>query len=369
MVCSELLDEHEALRTVAKTMNEIIDLRSDTTTRPTAGMRQAIAEAEVGDAVLGDDPTLLRLEALCAELLGMEAAIYVPSGSMANTIALRTHCQPGAEFLCEANCHLYHYEQGAFAALGNLIPRLVDTDDATIRVEAVEGMIRPSNEHFAQTQLVCFENTHNRWGGRIADQEAMVQTCDWARQKGLATHLDGARIWNAAEATGRSVAELAEPFDSVSACFSKGLGAPVGSILAGTKSFIEIASRNRKLFGGAMRQTGMIAAAAIYALEHHRERLSDDHDKARRLGEAVRTIEGFRIRGNQIDTNMLIVEMDSPHAHEYVAQLRQSHVWCFDISPTAFRLVTHLDVSDEQIDRACEILVQVAESYRLQATS
>ena len=350
-------------------MNDIIDLRSDTTTRPTPAMRRAIAEAEVGDAVLGDDPTLLRLEAMCAELFEKEAAIYVPSGSMANTIALKTHCPPGSEFLCEANCHLFHYEQGAFAAMGGLIPRLVDTDDATLRIEAVTGMIRPANDHFAQTKLICFENTHNRWGGRVADQDAVIETCDWARQNGLTSHLDGARIWNAAVATGRSVAELARPFDSVSACFSKGLGAPVGSILAGEKPFIEVACRNRKLFGGAMRQTGMIAAGAIHAIEHHRDRLAEDHAKAQRLGEAVRSIDGFRIRGGQIDTNMLVVEMESGGASEYVSKLRDRGVWCFDIDAAAFRLVTHLDVSDEQIDRACKILVEVAEGSRLQATS
>ena len=270
-------------------MPDEIDLRSDTVTMPTPEMRQAMAEAEVGDAVIDIDPTVERLERMTADLLGKEAAVYMPSGSMTNQIALRVHCDRGSEFLCEADCHIYHYEQGAFAQLSGLVARTVAGQGGVLRAEQLQGLIRPENEHMVRTRLVCLENTHNRWGGRIQPQQEVRRICEWADDNQLKKHLDGARLWNASVATGLSERELAAPFDSVSVCFSKGLGAPVGSALAGPPDFIQEARRARKLFGGAMRQAGIIAAGAIHAIEHHRQRLAEDHLHARRLGDACQS--------------------------------------------------------------------------------
>lgn len=350
-------------------MPEIIDLRSDTVTKPTPEMRVAMANAEVGDAVIDFDPTVDRLEKRTAELLGKEAAVFVPSGSMANQVSLKTHCPHGSEFLCEADCHIYHYEQGAFAPLAGLVPRLISTQDGTITGEHLEAISLAEDEHHPTTRLLCVENTHNRWGGRIADQDHVVAACQWAADHGLKTHLDGARLWNAAAATGNSLSELAGPFDSVSVCFSKGLGAPVGSAIAGTTDFIRLARRNRKLFGGAMRQAGIIAAGALYAIENHQGRLIEDHANATTLGEAVSQSDGLSIRGGNVDTNMLVFDIAAQlgTAANFVARLRENDIWCFPIGPQSVRLVTHLDVSKPQIDRVCDVLRNIAAQLNAQA--
>lgn len=339
-----------------------IDLRSDTVTKPTPAMRQAIFEAEVGDDVIDVDPTVERLEQLTAELLGKEAALFMPSGSMSNQIAIRVHCDRGSEFLCEADCHVYHYEQGAFAQLSGLVAHTVAGQGGVLQVEQLQGLIRPENEHMVRTRLVSLENTHNRWGGRIQPQEEVERICQWARSNGLRSHLDGARLWNAAAASGSSEQALSEPFDSVSVCFSKGLGAPVGSALAGTSELIREARRARKLFGGGMRQAGILAAAALYALQHHRERLVEDHQHARLLGEACRQCEPLSIRGDRIDTNIVICEIDPDWgtAHQMVAQLAAQGIRSLAIGAQAIRFVTHLDVTRTQIDTACEIIRSVA---------
>ncbi len=341
----------------------MIDLRSDTVTKPTPTMRRAIAEAVVGDAVIDIDPTVDQLERMTAEILGKEAAVFMPSGSMTNQVGIRVHCDRGGEFLCEADCHVYHYEQGAFAQLSGLVARTVAGEGGVLKVEQLEGLIRPANDHFVRTQLVCIENTHNRWGGRIQPQVEVEKICRWAAQHALKSHLDGARLWNAAVALGVSEHELAAPFDSVSVCFSKGLGAPVGSALAGNADFIAEARRARKLFGGAMRQAGMIAAGAVYALEHHRDRLADDHAAATRLGEACRQCESLSIRGDRVDTNIVVVEIDPNWgtADQMLAQLNRRGVDCFVIGPQAIRFVTHLDVSETQIDQACQHIRAIAE--------
>ncbi len=255
----------------------MIDLRSDTVTRPTAAMRQAMANAEVGDDVFGDDPTVNRLQERIAEMLGKEAAVYVPSGTMSNQIGVRIHCQPGDEFICEAGCHIYNYEQAGYAQLSGVAARTVEGDFGVLRLEQLTGLIRGENDHLVRTRLVCLENTHNRGSGRIQPYDEVVRICRWAHDSDLATHLDGARLFNAVVATGISARDWSQHFDTVSVCFSKGLGAPVGSALAGPKELIAKARRARKLFGGGMRQAGVIAAAALYALEHHVERLADDH--------------------------------------------------------------------------------------------
>ena len=341
----------------------MIDLRSDTVTRPTPAMRRFIAEAEVNDALIDVDPTVDRLEKLTAELLGKEAAIFMPSGSMTNQIAIRLHCDRGSEFLCDANAHVYNLEQAAFAQLSGLVARTVESDLGVLRVEQLRPLVRPDNLHCVRTRLVCLENTHNRFGGRIFPQQHISEICDWARQQGLATHVDGARLWNAAVASGVSEAELAAPFDSVSVCFSKGLGAPVGSALAGSAEFIREAHRARKLFGGAMRQAGIIAAGALYALQYHRSRLAQDHAHAQRLGEAASQCESLSIMGGSVQTNIVAINIDPSWgtADRFVAALKEHGLSCFAIGPQAIRLVTHLDVSPEQIEQACDILRRVAE--------
>ena len=338
-----------------------IDLRSDTVTKPTPSMRQAMAQAEVGDAVIDVDPTVERLEALTAEILGKETAVFMPSGSMTNQIALRVHCGRSSEFLCEADCHIYHYEQGAFAQLSGLVAQTVAGEGGVLQVDQLKNLIRPENEHMVRTQLVCLENTHNRWGGRIQPQDTVKEICDWAKENGLKRHLDGARLWNASVATGISPQELVEPFDSVSVCFSKGLGAPVGSALAGDHDFILEARRSRKLFGGGMRQAGIIAAGALHALEQHRDRLAEDHHNAQRLREGCEACGPLAIRGNRVDTNIVICEVDETwtSADKLAATLEAQGVRCFAIGPQAIRFVTHLDVDASQIEAACKIIQKI----------
>jgi len=343
-----------------------IDLRSDTVTRPTPEMRAAIAAAEVGDDVIDVDPTVERLQQRCAEILGKEAAIYMPSGSMTNQIAIRLHCQPGDEFICEADCHIYNYEQAAFAQLSGIATRTVQGDFGVLHVDQLRDLIRPENDHMVRTRLVTLENTHNRGAGRIQPYDNVVEICRWAREHGLRRHLDGARLFNAVIATGVPAAEWAKHFDTVSVCFSKGLGAPVGSALAGPQELIRLARRHRKVFGGGMRQAGMIAAGALYALEHHIDRLADDHASARILADAVRQCDGLRLEPEQIDTNMIIFRVDSAlgTAAEFVQALREHGVLVLATSPVKIRAVTHLDIDQSQARRAGEIIRQVAAEMR-----
>jgi threonine aldolase len=317
----------------------------------------------VGDAVIDVDPTMDRLEKRSAEILGKEAAIFVPSGSMANQIAVRVHCGMGNGFICEGNSHVYHYEQGAFAALSGLIAQTVFGDGGVLRVEDVASQIHAEDDHSVRTKLLCLENTHNRWGGRIQPHNDVVAACNGAREQGLQCHLDGARLWNASVASGVSERELCTPFDSVSACFSKGLGAPVGSVLAGSASFINEARRCRKLFGGAMRQAGIIAAGALHALENHRDRLADDHKHAKQLGDAINSCGALSLRGGRIDTNMIVFEIDPSlcTGAEFQDKLESQGVRCFAIDEQAVRLVTHLDVSESQIEAACQIIQALAQ--------
>ena len=340
----------------------MIDLRSDTVTKPTPEMRRAIAEAEVGDAVIDVDPTTDRLEKMTAELLGKEAAVFMPSGSMSNQIALRVHCDRASEFLCEADCHIYHYEQGAFAQLSGLVAQTVVGETGLLKVDQLRDLIRPENEHMVRTRLVCLENTLNRWGGRIQPHDEVQRICDWAETNGLNRHLDGARFWNASVASGLTEQDLAAPFDSVSVCFSKGLGAPVGSALAGSTEFVQEARRARKLFGGAMRQVGIIAAGAIHAIENHRARLAQDHANAKRLADACESCGPLTIRGGHIDTNIVVCDIDPAWgtADQLVTMLADHGVSCFAIGTHAIRFVTHLDVNEQQIEKACEIIKALA---------
>src|SRR5947207_2175190 len=271
----------------------IIDLRSDPVTKPTPAMRAAIAAAEVGDDVFDDDPTVHRLQERVAALLGKEAALFVPSGTMSNQICVKAHTQPGDELLCEALCHIYNFEAGGPAVLSGVTCRTVEGDYGILDVSQLENKIRPINDHLVRTRLVCLENTHNRAAGRLNPLEKIEPFSGWAHEHARLMHLDGARLWNAVVATGIPAAEWARHFDSVSVCFSKGLGAPIGSALAGPRDFVARARRARKLFGGGMRQAGVIAAAALYALEHHVERLAEDHRNARVLARAVADTPGL----------------------------------------------------------------------------
>ena len=340
----------------------MIDLRSDTVTKPTAEMRAAMAAAEVGDDVLDVDPTVARLQARCAELLGHEAALYVPSGTMANQIAVRLHCQAGDEFLCDADSHVYNYEQGGFAQLTGVATRTVAGRHGVLEVDQLRELIRPDNEHMVRTRMVWLENTHNRGAGRIQPYQNVVAICRWADGHGLRRHLDGARLFHAAVASGIALREWAQHFDTVSVCFSKGLGAPVGSALAGPRELIRLARRHRKLLGGGMRQAGVIAAAALYALEHHIERLAEDHVHARLLANAIREVPGLELQPPEIDTNMVIFRVDPAlaSAPELAAALQQAGLLVLAISPTKIRAVTHLDVCEADVRRAGEIIQRVA---------
>jgi len=339
-----------------------IDLRSDTVTRPSAEMRQAMANAEVNDDVIDVDPTCDRLQKLTAEILGKEAALFMPSGSMTNQVGVRIHCKPGDEFICEAGCHIYNYEQGAFAQLSGVVSRTVEGKFGVLHVDQLRGLVRPENDHLVRTRLVCLENTHNRGAGKIQPHENVVAICQWAEEAGLRRHLDGARLWNAAAATGIAEAEWARHFDTVSVCFSKGLGAPVGSALAGPKDLIKEARRHRKLFGGAMRQVGVIAAGALFALQHNRKRLSIDHANAQIIAEAVRGSEGLSLQPEKVETNIVIfrVEPKLGSAAEFVAELKSRDVLALAIGPQQVRMVTHLDVNEAQCVQAGKIIRETA---------
>ncbi len=330
----------------------MIDLRSDTVTQPTADMRRVMAEAEVGDDVLGDDPTVAALEARTAEILGMAAAVYMPSGTMTNQVAIRAHTEPGDEILIEANGHSYFYEGGGAAALSGVTCRLLSGRRGIFTADEVRGALRPKNIHFPRTKVVCVENTHNRGGGSIWPMETIVEVAAAARQVGLKMHLDGARLWNASVATGIPESQYARHFDSVSVCFSKGLGAPVGSALAGSEEFIERARRFRKQFGGGMRQSGIIAAGALYALDHHRDRLADDHANARKLAEGLAGSEGIEIDPATVETNIVILRVTAAPAAELAEKLRDSGVLVLALGPDMIRAVANLMVSSEQIDQA-----------------
>ena len=342
--------------------SQYLDFRSDTVTRPTPAMRRAMAEAEVGDDVMGDDPTVNRLQRRIAEMLGKEAALYVPSGTMSNLIGVRVHCRPGDEMICEAGCHIYYYEQGGYAQLSGVAARTVPGRYGVMQVDQLHDLIRPADAHYVRTRLVTIENTHNRGGGRIQPYETVEAICRWAREHRLATHLDGARLFNAAVATGIEASRWAQHFDTVSVCFSKGLGAPVGSALAGPRDLMHEAHRHRKVLGGGMRQAGVIAAAALFALEHHVERLADDHANAQRLAEGIRSIDELRLEPEQVDTNLVFFRVDPAlgTAAEFSAKLKERGLLMLATSATTIRAVTHLDVNQRDVDRALEILREAA---------
>jgi threonine aldolase len=326
-------------------------------------MRAAMAAAEVGDDVFGEDPTVRALEERIAGMLGKEAALFVPSGTMGNQLGVRVHCQAGDEFLCESQCHIIFYEQGAYAQLFGIAAQTVDGDHGVLQVEQLIGRIRPANnDHCVRTRLVCLENTHNRGAGRIQPYDSVAEICGWAAESGLARHLDGARLFNAVVATGISAADWAGHFDTVSVCFSKGLGAPVGSALCGPANLIRQARRHRKALGGGMRQAGIVAAGALYALEHNIGRLAEDHANARILANTIRATPGLRLDPEVVDTNIVIFEVDPElgTAAAFSARLKDAGVLMNANGPQRVRAVTHLDVSEEQVRRAAALLQETA---------
>jgi len=333
-----------------------IDLRSDTVTRPSPGMRKAIAGAEVGDDVYGEDPTVNRLQERAAEMFGRPAALFVPTGSMGNAVCLSVLASPGSEVICDRLSHIYNYELSSMAALAGLLPRIVDGPAGMPTAAQVEEAIHPPIYYMAPTGCISLENTANVAGGRVWGRKELDPVLTVARKKGLPVHLDGARIFNAAAALGTDVAELTGGIDCLMFCLSKGLGAPVGSLVVGSEEFIREARRVRKLFGGGMRQAGILAAAGLYALENNVDRLTVDHENARFLAGGLAGLPGLELDLEAVESNIIIfrVGAPAPDAEEISRRLKNRSVIVDPMGPSMMRVVTHLDVSREQLKTALE---------------
>lgn len=341
----------------------VVDLRSDTVTRPTPGMREAIAAAAVGDDALGDDPTVRELEHRIAEILGKPASLFFPSGIMANQTALLLHTTPGTEVVCEATAHLVDWELAGAAANAGVQLRGIVADDGLLAAPDVEAAIRPRSAKLQiQTSLIAIENTHNAAGGRVLPLDAARSIREVALRHQLAVHLDGARLWNAAAATGIAEHDFAACADTVMVTLSKGLGCPVGSMLAGTADMIERARIIRRRLGGSMRQAGILAGAGLYALEHHRERLGQDHARARRLAELTRAVDGVRVIEPETNIVMFDIVRAGTSAADVIARLKECGVLMAEFTATRVRAVTHLDVDDGGIERAAEAMAEAVNS-------
>jgi len=341
-------------------MTQVIDLRSDTVSKPSDAMRRAIANAEVGDDVFGDDPTVNRLEAMAAAMMGKDAAVYVPSGTMANLLAVMTHTHPGEEILAGDQCHIFNYEVAGAARIANVqthpLPNITEADASpglppgSLDPERVRAAIREPAGHVPRTSLLCLENTHNRCGGAAIPRAAIDELATIAHAGGLQVHLDGARIFNAAAALGLRPQELAAPCDTVSFCLSKGLGCPVGSLLCGPADFVDRARRNRKLLGGGMRQVGLLAAAGIFALEQNVARITDDHVNAARLADGLRALGPFR--PNRPMTNIVVVDLLEGDNATWLRRLRAAGVLAVPFGVNRLRMVTHINISAGDIEEA-----------------
>lgn len=333
-----------------------IELRSDTFTRPTPAMLQAMMAARVGDDVFGEDPTVNELEALAADMFGIEAALFCPSGTMTNQIGINVHTRPGDEVICEEHAHVYFYEGGGIAKNSGASVRLLQGDRGRISAAQVEAAVNPDDVHRPRTRLVCLENTCNRGGGSTYSMPAMQEIREVGNRHGLALHLDGARLFNAMVANGEDTREYGRIFHSISVCLSKGLGAPVGSLLLGERDYIHQARRVRKVLGGGMRQAGYLAAAGIYALNNHVQRLHEDHEHARMLADTLKQCSWVE-QVLPVETNIVIFGVKQPAgAPEVVQRLRQQGVHAAAVGPAQIRFVTHLDVRPEQIQRVCGLL-------------
>ncbi len=332
--------------------SKTIDLRSDTVTVPTPEMLDAMMAAEVGDDVYREDPTANRLEAIAAEMLGKEAAVFVPTGTMANLLSIRTHTQPGDEIIMDAGSHPYQYEAGGYAAVAGVSVRFVSGERGIIRPDQISPQVRPDNVHFPRSRLVIIENTHNRGGGSVYPLETVRAIRRVCSEHSLRLHMDGARLFNACVATGADPADYGRLVDSVSICLSKGLGCPVGSLVAGEAEFIARARRFRKMLGGGMRQIGHLCAAGIYALENNVERLAEDHANARRLADGIRGIEGLRLKYDPPETNMVYFEALPPRSASKIAEkLERRRIRILQTGETIFRAVPHIGITAEDIDR------------------
>ncbi len=343
------------------TGSSIVDLRSDTVTRPTPAMRRAMAEAEVGDDVYAEDPTVNRLQARAAEIFGREAALFFPSGSMANLTAIKTWTRPGTEVICEGHAHIYLYEMAAVSAIAGCMPNTVPTEEGVLTWDLIEPAIRPHIYYRAQTSLIELENTHNMRGGTVYPPGIIDDICEHAHAAGIPVHLDGARIFNASVATGRSVGDITRKLDSVMFCLSKGLGAPVGSMLLGSRDFIERARATRKLLGGGMRQVGVLAAAGLIALEESPKSLHRDHENARYLAEGLSRLPGVAIDPKKVVTNILIFDVTETGrtAADICAALAQQNILAGPTGKYAIRMVTHYDVDRAGIDRALAAIGEI----------
>ena len=333
-----------------------IDLRSDTVTRPSAAMRRAMAEAEVGDDVFLEDPTVNRLQERAAAVFGREAALFVPSGSMGNLTSLMAQTQPGQEVICEAAGHIYNYEMGAISALGGVLPRVVNGVDGLLSWELIAPAIRPKVYYRPRTTLICLENTVNMAGGTVYPTPVGEDICARAHEAGIRVHLDGARVFNAATYLGEDVAAMTRGFDSLQFCLSKGLGAPVGSMIVGTREFIERCRPIRKMLGGGMRQVGVLAAAGLVALEEGPKRLQEDHDNARLLAEQLAGITGITLDAAKVQTNIIIfsVKASGLSSAEFLSRLSARGVLAVPVDADRVRMVTHLDVSRHQVEAAAQ---------------
>lgn len=333
----------------------MIDFRSDTVTRPTPAMLQAMASAPLGDDVMGDDPTVNRLQQAVAERAGKAAGLFFPSGTQSNLAGLMAHCERGDEYLVGQLAHTYKYEGGGAAVLGSIQPQPIEhAEDGSLPLAKLAAALKPEGDpHFARTRLLALENTFH---GKLIPADYIRAATDWARSHGLGTHLDGARVFNAAVASGKPLVDLCEPFDSVSICFSKGLGAPVGSVLVGSAELIARARRWRKMLGGGLRQSGVLAAACLYALEHNVDRLADDHDNARQLAEGLRGIPGVRVLSQ--DTNMVFVEFEPARCDALTAGLAADGILMRAVYAGPTRLVTHLDVTAADVRRVVQVVAR-----------
>ena len=336
--------------------DKIVDLRSDTVTRPAVGMRRAMAEADVDDDVLGKDPTVDRLERRVAELLGKEAALFFPSGTQANQAAVILHTRPGSEAVCEAESHVFHYEFADAAWLAGVQLHPVVSDRGSLTARDVAAAIRPGDRHHPTTTLLCVENTHNMHGGSVVPLPAMRAIQELARERSLPVHLDGARLWNAAAAAGVSLEEFSSCADTITVCLSKGLGCPIGSLLAGPSDLMAEAWSVRKRLGGGMRQVGIIAAAGLWALDHNLDRLDEDHERARRLALGSDSLDG--LRAEVPDTNIVMIHLEREDLDEetMASELEACGVLVLPAGPGRLRAVTHLDVDDGGVDRCLEVL-------------
>lgn len=341
-----------------------IDLRSDTVTRPSAAMRRAMAEAEVGDDVFLEDPTVNRLQERAAAVFGREAALFVPSGSMGNLTCVMAHTRPGQEVICETNGHIYNYEMGALSALAGVLPRVVNGEDGILSWDAIAPAIRPKVYYRPRTSLISLENTVNMAGGTVYRTQVVEEICDRAHEHGIQVHLDGARVFNAATYLNESVAAMTRKFDSLQFCLSKGLGAPVGSMIVGTRDFIERCRPIRKMLGGGMRQVGVLAAAGLVALEEGPKRLQDDHDKAQILAQRLARIPGIALDPSKVQTNIVIfsVKPSGLTCAEFLARMTPLGVLGVPVDSERIRMVTHLDVSRPDVERAAEIIASTLQN-------